>query len=121
MEIEYEGKKYPFDLDDLDIEQSLKIEKHIDGTILDWEAGLLTGRTICFQALGWAILRDGDMDTPIASVNFKLGKLIRAFHEALEAEKKAADAKKEREAETGPTGGAASNGRTRAPASSPSG
>ena len=79
MIIDYEGREYPFDLEDLTIKQALKIEKHIGGTMGDFTAGLTdTIRADCYQALGWLIFHGGDQ-TPIADVDFKFGKLSRAF------------------------------------------
>jgi hypothetical protein len=87
--IDYEGQQYPFDMDDTDIKRSLKIEKHIGGTMGDFVDGLLVNvRADCYQALGWLIFHGGD-STPIADVNFKFGKLSKAFSEA--AEKEAAE------------------------------
>ena len=117
MIIEYEGKAYDADLDDIDIQQALKIEKHIDGPMLEWEQGMATGRAICVQVLGWLILHGGNLEVPIASVNFKYPKLMKAFNAATEAEAAAEAAKA---AEAGPTA-AASNGRRSARVSSPSG
>ena len=120
MIITYEGTSHEFDLDDLTVKQAIKIEKHIGGPMMDFEKGMLTGRADCYQVLGWLILHGGD-STPIADVDFKYGKLAKAFAAAAEAE---AEAEKAREAAAGPdpTGnGAASTGRTSAPVSSPSG
>jgi hypothetical protein len=87
--IDYEGQQYPFDMDDMDIRQALQIEKHIGGTMGDFTEGLTeTIRADCYQALGWLIFHGGD-STPIANVNFKFGKLSRAFGAA--AEKEAAE------------------------------
>lgn len=93
MKIEYEGQVYDYDLDDLDVEQALRIEKHIGGTLLDWQNGLGTASTPAVQALGWIILHDADLSMPISSVNFKPVKLARAYGEA--AEREAAEAEGE--------------------------
>jgi hypothetical protein len=90
--IDYEGQQYPFDMDDLEIKQALKIEKHVGGTIGDFIDGLLENtRADCYQALGWLIFHGGDQ-TPIADVNFKFGRLSKAFVAAAakEAEDEAA-------------------------------
>lgn len=130
MIVEYEGRAYDYDEDALDIDQAVKIEKHIGGPMLEWEQGMQTGRAECVRVLGWLIMHGGDPAVPIASVNFKYGKLMKAFSAA--AEKQAAA---QAEAETGagaangaapdPTAAAsapaaASNGRKSARASSPS-
>jgi hypothetical protein len=68
------------------------------GTLLDWEMGLLRGRSDCVQALAWLVLHDGKM-VPIADVEVKVVKMARAFQEAQTAERAAA-----RDDETDPTG-----------------
>jgi hypothetical protein len=115
--ITYEGRDYDVDIDDIDIDQALKIEKHIDGPMLDWEQGMATGRAECVRVLGWLVLHGGDLKVPIASVNFKYPKLMKAFFAASEAEAAAEEAKEDG---TRPTA-AASNGRKSARVSSPSG
>jgi hypothetical protein len=115
--IEYEGKTHDVDLDDIDIDQALKIEKHIGGPMLEWEQGMATGRAECVRVLGWLILHGGNLEVPIASVNFKYPKLMKAFMAATEAEEKAEAAKAADG--PGPTA-AASNGRRSARVSSPS-
>lgn len=108
MIIDYEGQAYEFDLDDLTVKQALKIEKHIGGPMLDFEKGMATGSAVCYQVLGWLIFHGGD-STPIGDVDFKFGKLAKAFEVAAAAEA-------EKAAEAGPTV-AASNGRKSVPVS----
>ena len=124
MIIEYEGGSYDFDLDDLTVKQALKIEKHIDGPMIEFEKGMLTGSAACYQALGWLILHGGDQ-TPIANVDFKYKKLMSAFEAAAEKEAEAAKARPEAaQAEPDPTGNghaAASTARRSARVPSPSG
>ena len=92
MIIDYEGQQYPFDMDDMDIKQALKIEKHIGGTVGDFTEGLMANiRADCYQALGWLIFHGGGA-TPIADVNFKFGKLSKAFMEAADREAAAEEA-----------------------------
>jgi hypothetical protein len=116
--IEYEGSTYDFDLDDLTVKQALKIEKHIGGPMIEFEKGMATGSAVCYQVLGWLIFHGGD-STPIADVDFKFGKLAKAFEVAAAADAAAEAAKAEAEG-PGPTG-AALNGRKSDPVSSPSG
>jgi len=124
--IDYEGRQYDYDEDALDIDQAIKIEKHIGGPMLDWEQGMGTGRAECVRVLGWLILHGGSLDVPIASVNFSYGKLMKAFSAAAEkqAAAQAAAAAKDTAAPDPTAAGvpaAASNGRKSARASSPSG
>ena len=119
MIIDYEGRAYEFDLDDLTVKQALKIEKHIGGPMIEFEKGMATGSAACYQVLGWLIFHGGDA-TPIGEVDFKFGKLAKAFEAAAAAEAQAAEA-----APLDPTANgaraAASPGRTSGPVSSPSG
>jgi len=119
--IEYEGREYSYDMDGLDIFQAIKIEKHIDGPMLEFEQGMLTGRAVCVQALGWLILHDGDLDVPIASVKFRYRKLMGAFSAAAEKETAEEAAKEAGPDPTGNGHAAASTARKSARASSPSG
>ena len=122
MIITFEGRDYPFDLDDLTVKQAVKIEKHIGGTLLDWEEGLNRASAPCLQALGWLIFTGGD-SSPIADVEFKIMKLAGAFADAAAAEAA------EKAAEADPTSGQSSppaatplNGATSTgPVSSPTG
>ena len=78
MKIEYEGEQYDLDMDSIDVKQAIKIEKHIGGTLSDWETGLGQASTPCLQALGWLIFTGGD-STPIDEVNFKIMVLSKAL------------------------------------------
>ena len=113
MKIEYEGRVYDYDLDDLDVKQAMKIEQHVGGTLLDWQNGLANASTLCVQALGWVLLHDGDLTIPIDSVNFKPVKLARAWGEAAEREAAAAEGEPD---PTTPAGGSTPG----TPASTPS-
>ena len=116
MRIEYEGQSYDFDLDDMTVKQALKIEKFIGGPIIDFEKGMAEGTLPALQCIGWLVLHGGDA-TPIADVDFKVGKFSRAFQAAAKAEAEAAKVP-----EPDPTAvAAASNGRTSVPVSSLSG
>jgi hypothetical protein len=115
--IEYEGREYPYDPDDLDIDQALLIEKHIGGTLMDWQKGIYAYDTKCTQVLGWIVLRGGDLSVPIESVNFKVNKLRTAFEAAAEKENAAEKAK---ETAADPTAAANGQSPSSIPASSPS-
>jgi hypothetical protein len=117
--IEYEGTAYDFDLDDLTVKQAIKIEKHIGGPMIEFEKGMLTGSALCYQVLGWLILHGGDQ-TPIADVDFKYGKLNRAFEAAATKEAETAKAEPDPTAANGHHD-VASSVPTSGPASSPSG
>jgi len=79
VKLEIDGTFYEHDPDDLTIGQCAAIEKHIGGTIADWDKGLLEGSTECYRALGWVIFKDADVKVPIRSVDFVLAKLARPY------------------------------------------
>ena len=87
MKIEYEGEQYHLDMDTIDVKQAIKIEKHIGGTLEDWETGMSHASTACLQALGWLIFTGGD-STPIADVNFKIMALSKRDGRKLEVQRK---------------------------------
>jgi hypothetical protein len=124
--ISYEGQQYPFDMDDVDIQQGLAIEKYMGCSFDEWGKKLMAGNDLpARQALGWLILHGagtGGKDLPalvkeIGDTNFKMAKLGQALNAAYEAE---AAASGTGDAEAGPTAAAAeSNGRASLAASSP--
>lgn len=122
MIIDYDGQQYPFDMDDVDIQQGLAIEKFMGCSFDEWGKKLMAGNDLAArQALGWLILHPA-ADVPIEATNFKMVKLGQALNAAYEAEGATSGAG---EAETGPIAAAAeSNGHALAaaassPASSP--
>jgi len=97
--IDYEGRSYLFEFDDIGVKQGIAIEKHTGLPFAEWGAAIAKGgNMLALQALGWVILNGGDLTIPIGDVDFKMGKFGAALDKALSAE---ADAAKAAE-ETGP-------------------
>lgn len=103
MIINYDGRDYPFDFDDVTVKQGVKIEKFMGCSFEEWGTKLQAGDLRARQALGWVILHGGDLTVPIEDTDFKMAALGKAMADAFEAEKPA-------EAEPVPTGAVASNG-----------
>lgn len=102
MIIEYEGKRYEFDFDDVTVKQAIKIEKHTGLTLSEWGKDLEAGSSaVAIQALGWLVLHDG-RDIPIDDCDFKMVKLGEAFAKAAE-EEAAEEARRIAEEAAGPT------------------
>jgi len=124
--IEYEGRSYPFDFADITMKQGLKIEQHMGVPFHEWSELIVAGGNLkAIQAMGWLILRDGDLDVPIGDCDFKIARLGEGFAAANEAEA-AAEKAKEEAAGPRPTGGTSSaqpaaNGTAPAPLSSAAG
>lgn len=88
MKITYEDAVYEFDVDDITVKQAMAIEKHIGAPYEEWDGMLRAGgKFLALQALGWLILKGGELDEhgkpviPLEDVDFKLVR----FGEALEA------------------------------------
>lgn len=102
MIIEYEGKRYEFNFDDITVKQAIKIEKHTGLTLSQWGRELGEGQSAtAIQALGWLILHGG-RDIPIDDCDFKMVKLGEAFERAAAALDAAQKAREDAEA-AGPT------------------
>jgi hypothetical protein len=109
--INYDGKQYPFDMDDVEILQALAIEKHMGCSFDEWGKKLQKGDMKARQVLGWLILHPAG-EVPVEATNFKMVALGKALDAAYAAETPA-------EAEPNPTAAAAeSNGHAPAAAAS---
>ena len=114
MIISYDGRDYPFDMDDVTVKQALKIEKFMGCPFAEWGKKLQAGGDLrARQALGWLILHP-DGGVPVEDTDFKMVRLGEALDEAFAAE----EAKQQQDAGPVPTG-AASTAQTAAAASSP--
>jgi hypothetical protein len=109
IKLEHDGKSFAYDDESLTVLQGVAVEEHIRGTLIDFDKGLGSHRSACYQALGWLVFHDGKLkddghaDPPIASVNFPVVKLSQAWlaaRLAVIAEMKAAV--EAAEAEAGP-------------------
>jgi len=82
IKLEHGGRSYAYDDASLTVLQGIKVEEHIKGTLVDFDQGLGSHRSVCYQALGWLIFRDGDPKVPIAEVDFPITKLSEAWLQA---------------------------------------
>ena len=71
--------------------------------MLDWEMGLLRGKSDCVQALAWLVIHDG-RTVPIADVEVKVIKFFNAYMKARSAEVEAQAADRAAADEQDPTG-----------------
>lgn len=121
MIIKYDGQEYPFDFDDITVQQALKIEKFMDCSFADWGKKLQEGLDLrARQALGWLILHpDGlnkaGLPVPVEDTDFKMVKLGEAIDEAFTAEA----AKQKQDAGPVPTAAVSTGQMPAAAASSP--
>jgi hypothetical protein len=81
IRFEVGGKSWDWD-ERVMLQQAIRIEAHTGGTIFEWEAGLLDGKSSCYQALGWLVVHGGDPDVPIGSVDFPVMELAGPYLKA---------------------------------------
>lgn len=82
IKLEYDGKSWSYDDDDLTVLQGIAVEEHIKGDLMAYDEGLTSGRSVCYQALGWLVFHDASPDVAISGVDFPLAKLSKAWLEA---------------------------------------
>lgn len=113
MDIDYEGKSYPFDMDEVTVKQAIKIEKHMGCSFVEWGGLLEKGSSMqALQALGWLVLHGG-RDVPIEDTDFKMVPLGEGLTKAMAAQAAADEAAAA--AAAGPTGAPPANGHVPAP------
>jgi len=121
LKFELDGKSWDYDEDSLMVDQGIAIEKHIGGTLMDYDQGLATGRSDCYQALGWLIFHGGSPDVAIDGVNFPLLKLSRVFMRARMDEIEKAEAALKEAENAAKEGRADPTSQTSSPPSGPGG
>lgn len=82
IKLEYGGKSFAYDDEDMTVLQGIAVEEHIKGSLVDWDQGLGQHRSACYQALGWLVFHDGSPEVPIAGVDFPIVKLSAAWLQA---------------------------------------
>jgi hypothetical protein len=90
--IDFEGRRYEFDLDDVGVRQAEKIEAHVGGPLMDFQMGLATASVKSLQALYWFITTSGNVDVPIATMDFHVIKFSRVASDAMAAAEAATEA-----------------------------
>jgi hypothetical protein len=82
IKLDYRGKSFAYDDEDMTVLQGIAVEEHIKGSLVDWDQGLGQHRSACYQALGWLVFHDGNPEVPIATVDFPIVKLSVAWLQA---------------------------------------
>lgn len=95
MLINYDGKEYPFELDDITVSQATAIKRRLNLTLLGIEKGLAEVDVDALRAIYWLMLAQNGETRDIDRVDFKPLKYAVAIRNAIEAE----EAKKAEEGE----------------------
>lgn len=86
MNVNYEGKSYAFELDEIDISQATVIKRKFGLTLLSLEAGLREGDPDALRAIYWIMLTQNGERANIDNVSFKIVKFANAIQKANEDE-----------------------------------
>lgn len=90
ININYDGKDYSLDLEDLDMEQARVMERFGVSNLRELEQGINEGDLDALTVCYWVMLQqNGETNMQIESVRFKPFKFIKAIGEAVA--KQAAD------------------------------
>lgn len=88
MIIKYDGAEYPFEIDDVTIQQALAIEKFMGCPYAEFWVKLRAEDMLAQQVLGWIVLHPAG-GIPIGDTNFRINVFNTAFAEAAQAEMEA--------------------------------
>ena len=88
MNVEFEGKTWTLDVDEIDVRQAIVIKVKTGFNLLEWQAALERGDVDAAKALYWLMLAQNGVSADIDLVNFKILKFIAAVGAAAEAEGK---------------------------------
>lgn len=100
MHLNYEGKEYDFDLEEVTVQQARTIKTSCGLTLLGLENGLEQGDPDALRAVFWLMLCQNGERVDIDRADFKIVKFARAIDAAALAEAEAAKAKTAPKAKT---------------------
>jgi hypothetical protein len=110
MKIEFQGRTWQVDTDEIGLRQAMVITSRLGSSLTGWEKTLTDPDSpqwlTAVECLYWLMLAQDGQQVPIGEVDFPVLKLAEAFADAALAEAKQTAA----EQEPDPTKSAASNG-----------
>lgn len=92
MLVQFEGKEYQFDLEEIDVNQARYIKRHTGMTLLQLEEGLENVDAEAMAALYWLMLAQNGSVVDLQKINFKVVAFGKAISAAQRAEQEAAEA-----------------------------
>ena len=87
MVIDFDGKSWTLDVDEIDVRQAMVIKVKTGYNLLEWLAALEKGDVDAAKALYWLMLAQNGVSADIDLVNFKIVKFISAVDKASKAER----------------------------------
>lgn len=86
MIVEFEGKTWTLDINEIEVRQAAVIKVKTGYTLLEWQAALERGDVDATKALYWLMLAQNGVAADIDLVNFKMLKFITAVGAAAKDE-----------------------------------
>ena len=91
MVIEYEGKTYTVDPDEILLDEAMFIKVKFNFTLRAWQTALEESDPSALLALYWLMMKQNGTRVDPDRVNFKVVKFIEAFDQAQRAEAETAE------------------------------
>jgi hypothetical protein len=104
MKIEFGGKTWKFDLDEITLEQAERVEKETGLTLDAWNASLFDLKPVSYRLLYWVLAAQNGDPLALEEVSFKFGPFVKAWTAAVRAEADALNAAQEGVDPTGSSG-----------------
>lgn len=79
----WDGKQLVFDLENVEVADAVTMTAHAERPVLDIFNGVASLDPLCQQAFLWWLLRINGHPADIASLNFNMFALLKAFNAAL--------------------------------------
>lgn len=102
MKINYDGREYNFDLEEIDLTQATIIKDKYGLTLMGLEEGLMNGDPAVLRSLYWVMLAQNGEPDDIERVNFKIVKFAKALDKAGTEEAAKSETPKDEGAESSP-------------------
>jgi hypothetical protein len=98
MKVDYEGKTYNFELEEITVSQATVLKRRLGLTLLSLDAGLNEGDPDALRAVYWLMLDQSGERVDIDEVDFKIVKLANAVQAAADKEAEENKTEEDREA-----------------------
>jgi len=92
MKIDFEGRTWSYDDEDITVDDAEVIEKETGGSVADWAQSRAGVGSKAYRILYWLMRSQNGDPVPLADVNFRLLPFVEAFTNALRAETATAEA-----------------------------
>lgn len=100
-EIEWDGKVYTYDPEDINVRHGFVIKQHTGLDLKPWEDSLRDGNVASWQALMWLLKQQNGERTQIATEDFAVVKFMNTFNAAMEAASEEEAKRRKAESEDG--------------------